>query len=108
MAALLACETREFWNRRWQHRWSPFDGIYLHASIPAMAAAYLFHITQNHPFLDGNKRTGAKAALVFLGVNDLTLAASEDELVEITLAVASSRFTKQQLTEFFEKRCRSI
>jgi death-on-curing protein len=56
-----------------------FGGVYLHASLAAMAAAYLFHIAQNHPFVDGNKRTGAKAALVFLEVNDLALAASEDE-----------------------------
>jgi death-on-curing protein len=71
-----------------------------------MAAAYLFHITQNHPFLDGNKRAGAKAALVFLEVNDWTFVASEDELVEIALGVASSALNKQKLTETFEQRCR--
>lgn len=39
-----------------------FGGEYLHQSMPAMAAAYLFHIYQNHPFVDGNKRVGANAA----------------------------------------------
>jgi death-on-curing protein len=43
-----------------------FAGEYLHPRVTAMAAAYLFHITSNHPFLDGNKRTGAMAAFVFL------------------------------------------
>lgn len=47
-----------------------FAGRYLHPTIPAMAAAYLFHITQNHPFLDGNKRAGANAAITFLRIND--------------------------------------
>ena len=36
-----------------------FGGQYLHNDLYEMAAAYLFHITQNHPFVDGNKRTGA-------------------------------------------------
>ena len=41
-----------------------FDGEYLHPTIPAMAAAYLFHLAQNHPFIDANKRTGAMAAIL--------------------------------------------
>lgn len=43
-----------------------FGGEYLHEDVPAMAAAYLFHIVSNHPFIDGNKRTGTDAAIVFL------------------------------------------
>lgn len=39
-----------------------FGGEWLHPTIPAMAAAYLFHLCQNHVFLDGNKRIGANAA----------------------------------------------
>jgi death-on-curing protein len=38
-----------------------------------MAAAYLYHIVQNHPFIDGNKRTGAAAAIIFLSMNDMEL-----------------------------------
>ena len=47
-----------------------FGGEWLHQTVPAMAAAYLFHLCQNHAFLDGNKRIGAKAALVVLFMND--------------------------------------
>ncbi len=47
-----------------------FGGEFLHTSIPAMAAAYLFHLCQNHPFVDGNKRVGANAAIAFLLMND--------------------------------------
>ena len=43
-----------------------FGGDYLHTDIYEMAAAYLFHIVRNHPFIDGNKRTGAVASVVFL------------------------------------------
>src|SRR5712692_9199318 len=46
-----------------------FGGEFLHGSVPAMAAAYLFHICQNHPFIDGNKRGGANAAITFLLMN---------------------------------------
>lgn len=47
-----------------------FSAGFLHASIPAMAAAYLFHICRNHPFVDGNKRVAANAAITFLLMND--------------------------------------
>ena len=47
-----------------------FGGEFLHSTIPSMAAAYLFHICQNHAFVDGNKRTGANAAITFLLIND--------------------------------------
>jgi len=58
-----------------------FEGEFLHPSIPAMAAAYLFHLCQNHPCIDGNKRAGANAAITFLLVNDWDLALGSDELV---------------------------
>jgi len=48
---------------------STFDGQFLHVDLFEMAAAYLFHIVQNHPFLDGNKRVGLEAALLFLEIN---------------------------------------
>jgi len=85
-----------------------FDGEWLHGTIPAMAAAYLFHLCQNHPFIDGNKRVGANAAITFLLMNDWMPAFEETELVESVLAVASSRMTKRDLTEFFERGCHSI
>lgn len=46
-----------------------FGGEFLHTSISAMAAAYLFHLCQNHPFIDGNKLVGANAAITFLRMN---------------------------------------
>src|SRR5208282_4208704 len=72
-----------------------FGGEYLHPTVAAMAAAYLFHITQNHPFIDGNKRTGANAAITFLLLNGYEPTFTEDELVELVLGVASSRLSKR-------------
>ena len=67
-----------------------FDGEFLHMSIPAMAAAYLFHLCQNHPFIDGNKRAGANAAVTFLLMNDWEPTFEQEELTDVVLAVASS------------------
>ena len=58
-------------------------------SIPAMAAAYLFHLCQNHPFIDGNKRVGANAAITFLLLNNWEPTFAEEELVDLVLSVAS-------------------
>jgi len=55
-----------------------FGEDYLHKDIFEMAAAYLFHITQNHPFIDGNKRTGIASAATFLGINGILLDADDD------------------------------
>ena len=77
-----------------------FDGVYLHATLPEMAAAYLFHLAQNHPCVDGNKRIAAAALFMFLYMNDLVLTCDEDELVAITLGVASGATTKAELAVF--------
>lgn len=84
-----------------------FGGTFLHADLWEMAAAYLFHIVQNHPFLDGNKRTGAAAAIVFLSMNDVEVEADEDGLVEITLATATGQADKTWIAEFFRTRIKS-
>jgi death-on-curing protein len=81
-----------------------FGGQYLHADLFEMAAAYLFHIVQNHPFVDGNKRTGAAAAIIFLAINDVEIAADEQGLVETTLAVARGERKKPAVAEFFRSR----
>lgn len=81
-----------------------FGGAFKHADLFAMAAAYLFHIVQNHPFFDGNKRTGAAAAIVFLALNDVEIDNDEDGLVELTLSVARGEAGKDQIAAFFRDR----
>jgi death-on-curing protein len=66
-----------------------------------MAAAYLFHIAQNHPFIDGNKRVGAAAAYVFLALNEIRLTADNDAYAELVLSVARGETPKSAVAEFF-------
>jgi death-on-curing protein len=78
-----------------------FGGQYLHSDVFEMAAAYLFHLVQNHPFIDGNKRVGAVAADVFLALNDVQLTAAEDDYAELVLSVARGETSKSSAAEFF-------
>ena len=75
-----------------------FGGEFLHTSIPATAATYLFHLCQNHAFIDGNKRVGANAAITFLLMNNWDATFSEEELVDVVLSVASDRLNKEGLS----------
>jgi death on curing protein len=68
-----------------------------------MAAAYLYHITQNHPFIDGNKRTGTVAAIVFLAINNIELNAEEDELEALVRGVAMGKADKATAAMFFRQ-----
>ena len=79
-----------------------FEGDYLHTDVFEMAAAYLFHIARNHPFVDGNKRTGLMAALVFLGLNDLELVADPNALFELVSGVAAGGVAKAQVAVFLQ------
>ena len=81
-----------------------FDGRFLHQDIFEMAAAYLYHVVQNHPFVDGNKRAGAVAALVFLDLNGVEIDAPKGAIYELTLAVAQGKAGKTEIAEFFRSR----
>lgn len=74
--------------------YASFSGEFLHADIYEMAAAYAFHICQNHPFIDGNKRTALAAALVFLELNKVSITDSEGRLYDAMIAVAEGRLDK--------------
>lgn len=77
-----------------------FDGKYLHSDLFDMAAAYLFHIVLNHPFVDGNKRTGTAAALVFLDLNGIEMEIDDGALVDLVLAVAQGQIAKPEVAAF--------
>jgi death-on-curing protein len=74
-----------------------FGGQYLHEDLTSMAAAYLFSIVKNHPFIDGNKRAGLASALTFLDLNGIPIAHSSEVLYETTMAVAEGRLDKDGL-----------
>jgi len=77
-----------------------FNGQFLHHDLFDMAAAYLFHIVQNHPFIDGNKRVGTVAALVFLTINDQSVTMSDAELESLVLSIAQGQTDKAAIATF--------
>src|SRR5260370_16598879 len=84
-------------------------GRRVHApAIAAKAAAYLFHLCQNHRFRDGNKRVGANAAITFLLMNNWEPSFDEEELADLVLSVASGELGKPRLIEIFELRCQPL
>ena len=82
-----------------------FGGQYLHADIFQMAAAYIYHLVMNHPFVDGNKRVGLEAALIFLEINNENLNASDEELVDLVLKTTAGQIGKREIAEFFRSHC---
>lgn len=78
-----------------------FGGKELHADLFEIAAAYAFHICQNHPFIDGNKRVALASALVFLDLNGVQIRDPEDRLYPLMMRVASSRASKAEIAATF-------
>ena len=74
---------------------------YLHEDVFEMAAAYMYYLVRDHPFVDGNKRTGAVAALVFLEMNDIEILVDEEELESTVRSVAEGNTTKADIAMFF-------
>ena len=72
-------------------------GEFAHEDLFAMAAAYAFHIAQNQPFIDGNKRTGLLAAIVFLDLNGITVEDPAGRLYDAMIALAERRMDKAAL-----------
>jgi death-on-curing protein len=91
-----------------------FCGEYLHKDIFEVAAAYLFHIVENHPFVDGNKRVATATAVVFLELNGVELrdaldevtASGRTELESTVIEVTTKRVTKAALAEFLRGNAR--
>jgi death-on-curing protein len=81
-----------------------FSGRFLHPDIPAMAAAYAFHICQNHPFVDGNKRAAIGAMIAFLSDNAWSFEASADIAEPVVLKMAAGELGKAEFTEWLGKQ----
>ena len=80
-----------------------FGGQWLHEDIFLMAAAYAFHICQNHPFFDGNKRTALASALVFLELNVISLDDPKGKLLDAMLNIAKGNLSKQQFAQVLKE-----
>ena len=80
-----------------------FGGEAVYPSLQAKAAQLGFGLIRNHPFVDGNKRIGAHAMLVFLSLNGVELTYSQQELVDIVLSVAAGNADRQSLLQWILK-----
>lgn len=76
-----------------------FGGKSTYSSVVEVAAAYLFYLCRNHPFLDGNKRTALGACLVFLKLNGMTPKSDGPEWEAFVLEVAASRIDRDETTK---------
>jgi death-on-curing protein len=79
-----------------------FGGQFLHPTISEQAAAYLYHIAMNHPFIDGNKRTAFAVMDTFLRLNGCTLNLTDDRAYDLVMRVARGTMTKEELSTEFE------
>ncbi len=76
---------------------------YANGSVFDIAAAYAFHIAEAQAFVDGNKRTGAAAAIVFLDVNGYSVAGADDALYNALIEIANHRLDKNGLSELIRR-----
>lgn len=80
-----------------------FGGQRFHRDICEMAAVYAFHICQNHPFFDGNKRAALASALVFLRLNGTRISDPNNSLIDTILELATGKLSKASLADIFRK-----
>ena len=81
---------------------------YSDADLPEIASAYLHALCKNHGFVDGNKRVALRAADVFLLINGLRLTLTNEQVYEITIAVATSECSREELAELLRNNCETI
>lgn len=80
---------------------SSFGGQDLHPTLFDKAAAYLYHVAKNHPFIDGNKRTASALALIFLEMNEVKIKIDVRDYEELVIAVAEGLISKKEIAHFF-------
>lgn len=85
-----------------------FEGNELYPNVHQKAAALLESLVNNHPFVDGNKRTGITSAAMFLKVNNYSLIASNQELETFVLSIASGEQTFDSIVEWLKLHSTSI
>lgn len=85
-----------------------FDGADLYPAVAAKAAALAHSLIQNHPFIDGNKRTGHAAMEVFLVINGVEIDATIDEQETVFIGIASGELSRAELTDWIEQHLASL
>lgn len=85
-----------------------YQGEYLHDSLVKMAATYGYHLSNNHPFVDGNKRIAFVAMDTFLQINNFEITASEKGAYKMMIKVSSGQLSKEELTSWLEENIDSL
>ncbi len=80
-----------------------FGGQLLHSDLFEIAAAYAFHIAENQPFIDGNKRTGLLSAIVFLDINGVSINYPDPRLYNAMIDIAEKKLDKRGLANLFRE-----
>lgn len=85
------------------HAYASFEGKDLYSTIEEKGARQAYGIIRNHPFIDGNKRTGLFIMLIFLELNDIKLNFTQSELVELGIGIAGGKIDSEQITKWILK-----
>lgn len=85
-----------------------FGGEFMHKGLFEIAAAYAFHIAENQPFVDGNKRTALAAALVFLDWHQIEVDEPGEELYQAMIQIAEKKLDKAGLSQIFKRFSKPI
>ena len=85
-----------------------FGGADLYPTLVEKASALGFSIVMNHPFIDGNKRTGHGAVEIFLVLNGLEIVTAVDEQEQIILALAAGELERDAFTNWLQRNVKSI
>jgi len=76
---------------------------YEQAALTTCAATYAYHLTQAHAFLDGNKRVAAAVAEIFLEMSGAELRATDDQIVDLFMAIAAGQASRQDVEQWFTR-----
>jgi len=82
--------------------------VYQNPEIPELAASYTAGIVQNHPFVDGNKRTGFLAGAAFLELNGYRLTATEPEATRVIMGLAAGDISESQLAAWYQQKSERV
>lgn len=80
-----------------------FDGVWLYPTIERMAAQLGYALIMNHPYIDGNKRIGVTAMVIFLEMNDILITCTDDELIELGLGIAAGKLSDADILKWIQE-----
>lgn len=83
--------------------YASFGGQFLHSDIFEMASVYAYHLSKNHPFIDGNKRTALASALIFLELNGISITDTKGELYDAMIRLVTGNLSKADFSSILKR-----